>query len=152
MAKIKLSEGGFSLIPEGVHTFKITEVEYKEDFGKMKVTMQTKSGAKHTEQFSLLTKSGEGNEGAVKAFSYFAKTALNNFNLDEIDDQDLVGCYISATVTHEEYESNKNPGQMRKAARLSDWTPAAGFGTGEAKSAAKAVEEEEDDLDDFLDD
>ncbi len=152
MAKIKLSEGGFSLIPEGVHTFKITEVEYKEDFGKMKVTMQTKSGAKHTEQFSLLTKSGEVNEGAVKAFSYFAKTALNNFNLDEIDDQDLVGCYISATVKHEEFESNKTPGQMRTAARLSDWTPAAGFGTGEAKSAAKAVEEDEDDLDDFLDD
>jgi predicted cupin superfamily sugar epimerase len=152
MAKIKLSEGGFSLIPEGVHTFKITEVEYKEDFGKMKVTMQTKDGKKHTEQFSLLTQKGEVNEGAVKAFSYFAKTALNNFNLDEIDDQDLVGCYITATVKHEEFESNKNPGKMLKSARLSDWTPAAGFGTGEAKSAAKAVEEDEDDLDDFLDD
>jgi predicted cupin superfamily sugar epimerase len=152
MAKIKLSEGGFSLIPEGVHTFKITEVEYKEHFGKMKVTMQTKDGKKHTEQFSLLTQKGEVNEGAVKAFSYFAKTALNNFNLDEIDDQDLVGCYITATVKHEEFESNKNPGKMLKSARLSDWTPAAGFGTGEAKSAAKAVEEDEDDLDDFLDD
>jgi hypothetical protein len=43
---------------------------------------------------------------------------------------------------------------MLKSARLSDWTPAAGFGTGEVKSAAKAVEEDEDedDLDDFLDD
>lgn len=152
MAKIKLSEGGFSLIPEGVHTFKITEVEYKEDFGKMKVTMQTKDGKKHTEQFSLLTQKGEVNEGAVKAFSYFAKTALNNFSLDEIDDQDLVGCYISAMVKHEEFESNKNPGRMLKSARLSDWTPAAGFGTGEAKAKTKAVEEDEDDLDDFLDD
>jgi len=152
MAKIKLSEGGFSLIPEGVHTFKITEVEYKEDFGKMKVTMQTKDGKKHTEQFSLLTQKGEVNEGAVKAFSYFAKTALNNFNLDEIDDQDLVGCYITATVKHEEFESNKNPGKMLKSARLSDWTPAAGFGNGEYKNIAKAVEEDEDDLDDFLDD
>ena len=152
MAKIKLSETGFSLIPEGVHTLKITEVEYKEDFGKMKVTMQTKDGKKHTEQFSLLTKGGEVNEGAVKAFSYFAKTALNNFNLDEIDDQDLVGCYITATVKHEEFESNKNPGKMLKSARLSDWTPAAGFGNGEYKNIAKAVEEDEDDLDDFLDD
>ena len=152
MAKIKLSEGGFSLISEGVHTFKITEVEYKEDFGKMKVTMQTKDGKKHTEQFSLLTQKGEVNEGAVKAFSYFAKTALNNFSLDEIDDQDLVGCYISATVKHEEFESNKNPGRMLKSVRLSDWTPAAGFGTGEVKSKTKAVEEDEDDLDDFLDD
>ena len=82
MAKIKLSEGGFTLIPEGVTTFKIVDVEYKEDFGKMKVTLQTKSGTKHIEQFTLLDKNGEVNDGALKAFSYFAKTALNNYELD----------------------------------------------------------------------
>lgn len=31
MAKIGLTEG-FTLIPEGTHVFKITEVNYKEDF------------------------------------------------------------------------------------------------------------------------
>lgn len=152
MAKIKLAEGGFSLIPEGVTTFKIVEVEYDEDFGKMKINMQTKSGAKHTETFSLLTKKGEVNEGALKAFSYFAKTALNNYELDEIDETDLIGCYITATVTHEEFESNKTPGRMLKSARLNDYTVAAGFGSGEAKYKDKDVEEDEDDdLDDFLD-
>lgn len=40
MAKIGLTEG-FTLIPEGTHVFKITEVNYKEDFGKMEVVMQT---------------------------------------------------------------------------------------------------------------
>lgn len=152
MAKIKLAEGGFSLIPEGVTTFKIVEVEYDEDFGKMKVNMQTKSGAKHTETFSLLDKKGEVNEGALKAFSYFAKTALNNYELDEIDETDLIGCYITATVKHEEFESNKTPGRMLKSARLNDYTVAAGFGSGEAKYKDKDVEEDEDDdLDDFLD-
>jgi hypothetical protein len=151
MAKIKLSEGGFTLIPEGVTTFKIVMVEYNEDFGKMKITMQTKNGAKHTEQFTLLDKNGEVNEGALKAFSYFAKTALNNFELDEIDEADLVGCYITATVKHEEFESNKTPGRMLKSARLNDYTVAAGFGTGEKKLKEKDVEEDED-LDDFLDD
>ena len=34
MAKIGLTEG-FTLIPEGTHVFKITEVKYKEVFGKM---------------------------------------------------------------------------------------------------------------------
>lgn len=150
MAKIKLTEGGFTLIPEGVTTFKIVDVEYNEDFGKMKVNMQTKSGAKHTETFSLLTAKGEVNEGALKAFSYFAKTALNNYELDEIDESDLVGCYITATVKHEEFESNKTPGRMLKSARLNDYTVAAGFGTGESKLKDKDVEE--DDLDDFLDD
>lgn len=154
MAKIKLSEGGFTLIPEGVTTFKIVGVEYKEDFGKMKVRLQTKNGTKHTEQFTLLDNKGEVNEGALKAFSYFAKTALNNFELDEIDEQDLVGCYLTATVTHEEFESNKTPGRMLKNVRLNDYTVAAGFGSGEEKYKDKAtkVEDEDDDLDDFLDD
>ena len=56
--KIGLTEG-FSLIPEGSHVFQITEVKYKEDFGKMEVTMQTATGQKHTERFSLLDKDGE---------------------------------------------------------------------------------------------
>lgn len=150
MAKIKLTEGGFTLIPEGVTTFQIYEVEYNEDFGKMKVHLATKSGAKHTETFSLLNKKGEVNEGALKAFSYFAKTALNNYELDEIDEQDLVGCYITATVSHEEFESNKTPGRMLKSARLNDYTAAGGFGS--EPEEPDDEEDEDDDLDDFLDD
>ena len=151
MAKIKLSEGGFNLIPEGVTVFKIVDVEYDEDFGKMKVYLQTKSGAKHTEQFMLQGKNGEVNEGALKAFSYFAKTALNNYELDEIDETDLVGCYIQATVKHEEFESNRNPGRMLKSARLNDYSVAVGFGSGKAP-ADEDPEDDLDDLDDFLDD
>lgn len=154
MAKIKLSEGGFNLIPEGTTVFKITKVEYKEDFGKMTVEMQTKAGLKHTERFTLIKNNGEVNEGAVKAFSFFAKTALNNFQLDEIDDQDIVGCYIKATVKHEEYEYEKD-GETKKgkSARLNDYAVAIGFGSGE-----ETKEETEDkpkgkvDLDSFLDD
>lgn len=151
MAKIKLSEGGFTLIPEGVMTFKIVDVEYDEDFGKMKVHLQTKSGAKHTETFTLLTEKGEVNDGALKAFSYFAKTALNNYELDEIDETDLIGCYITATVKHNEFESNKTPGRMLKSARLNDYKVAAGFGSDKSQ-AKEEVEDDEDDLDDFLDD
>ena len=155
MAKIKLSEGGYSLIPEGTTTFKIVAVEYKEDFGKMKVEMQTKDGKKHTENFSLLNKDGEVNEGALKAFSYFAKTALNNFSLDEIDETDLIGCYITATVKHEEFESNKEPGKMLKSARLNDYAVAVGFGSGEFQNIPDNIGEdidEDEDLDDFLND
>ena len=78
MAKIGLTEG-FTLIPEGTHVFKITEVNYKEDFGKMEVVMQTAKGQKHIERFSLLNKDGEPNQGGLNAFSYFAKTALDDF-------------------------------------------------------------------------
>lgn len=152
MAKIKLSEGGFQLIPEGVTVFKIVGVEYKEDFGKMRVDLQTKTGGKHSENFSLMTKGGEVNEGALKAFSYFAKTALNNYQLDEIDETDLIGCYIQATVKHEEFESNKEPGKMLKSARLNDYAVAVGFGSDAKTEDPDEDESESDDLDDFLND
>lgn len=148
MAKIKLADGGFTLIPEGTHTFKIIGVEYKEDFGKMTVQMQTKSGQKHTERFTLLTAKGEVNEGALRAFTYFAKTALNNFSLDEIDETDLIGCYITATVEHTEYESNKEAGKMLKSARLSDYAVSAGFGSTEDSDTES--EDDEINLDEML--
>ena len=145
MAKIKLSSGGFTLIPEGTYVFKITEVEYKEDFGKMSVTLQTKDGLKTTENYNFIKKNGEANEGAINVFSYFAKTALNNFSVDEIDETDLIGCYVKATVTHEEYESNKEKGKMLKAVRINDYAVASGFGSG----ATTEDTDEDEDLDDL---
>lgn len=126
MAKIGLSEG-FSLIPKGTHVFKITGVNYKEDFGKMEITMQIASGQKHVERFSLLNKDGEPNQGGLNAFSYFAKVALNDFNLTEIDHEDLVGRFIRCEVDHEEVESNRNPGKMLRFVRLGDKESADGF-------------------------
>ena len=70
MAKIGLTEG-FTLIPEGTHVFQITDVKYKEDFGKLEVYMQTQTGSKHIERFSLLKSDGSPNEGAYNSFSYF---------------------------------------------------------------------------------
>lgn len=126
MAKIGLTEG-FSLIPKGTHVFQIVKVNYKEDFGKMEITMQTATGQKHMERFSLLNKDGEPNEGGLNAFSYFAKVALNDFSLTEIDHEDLVGHFIRCEVDHEEVESNRTPGKMLKFVRLGDKEAADGF-------------------------
>lgn len=135
MAKIGLTEG-FSVIPEGTHVFKIIEVNYKEDFGKMEVIMQMATGQKHTERFSLLDKNGEPNQGGLNAFSYFAKTALNDFSLSEIDEQDLVGHFIRCEVEHEKVESNRTPGKMLTFARLGDKEAADGFDEEESAHAA----------------
>ena len=56
---IKLVETGFSIIPEGAYIFKIVEVEYKQDFGKMIVTLATKKGMKQIERYSLVKSNGE---------------------------------------------------------------------------------------------
>ncbi len=126
MAKIGLTEG-FTLIPEGTHVFRIVEVNYKEDFGKMEIIMQTASGQKHTERFSLLDKHGNPNQGALNAFSYFAKQALNDFSLTEIDHDDLVGHYLRCVVEHEEVPSNKNPDKILKFVRLVEKESCDGF-------------------------
>lgn len=131
MAKIGLSEG-FTLIPEGTHVFKITAVNYKEAFGKLEITMQTQSGAKHIERFSLLKTDGSPNEGALNAFSYFAKTALNDFSLTEIDHEDLVGCFIECDVEHDVQPNKNKPDKTVTFARLADKRPSEGWIEGEA--------------------
>lgn len=155
MAKMKLAESTFSIIKEGVHTFKVMKVDDSkyEDFGKLEVTLQTSKGESHTERFSLVKNNGEVNDGALKAWSYFARTCLNNFSADEIDTQDIVGCYITATVKHETYTrtQGEKAGQEGTAVRLSDYTTASGFGTTKVEDSDDIDDADEDDLDDFLD-
>lgn len=153
MAKMKLSESAFKVIPEGVTVFKVMEVDDSkyEDFGKLAVKLQTAKGETHVENFTLIKTNGDLNEGALKAWSYFARVCLNNFRADEIDTQDIVGCYIQATVKHEKYTRTKGEkaGQEAIAVRLNDYTTASGF-VG-AKAQETVQEDDSDDLDDFLD-
>lgn len=148
---MKLSESTFTLIPEGVTTFKVMEVneEKYEDFGKLEVKLQTVKGKTHIERFSLKKSNGELNEGALKAWSYFARTCLNNFDADEIDTQDIVGCYITATVKHETYTRTKGEkaGTEATTVRLTDYTTASSFGN----SKPTETEDSDADLDDLDD-
>ena len=151
MAKVKLSENNFKIIPEGTTTFKVMEVDDTkyEDYGKLAVKLQTSKGETHIERFSLVKENGEHNEGALKAWSYFARTCLNNPSADEIDTQDIVGCFITATVKHEKSQGKgENAGKTYTNVRLNDYTTATDFGV----SQADDVEDDEDDLEDFLND
>ena len=138
MAKIALAKNTFQMIPEGVTVFKVTKVEHDEDFGKIQLTLTTKEGHTHSERFQYLNQQGEINEGALKAFTYFAKNCLNNFDVDEIETDDLLNCYIKATVKHETY--TKKDGTEGKSVKLNDCATADGFT--DVASAA--------DVDDFL--
>lgn len=153
MAKMKLAESTFTLIPEGTATFKVMEVDDSkyEDFGKIEVKLQTAKGETHTERFTLLKANGEINEGALKAWSYFARTCLNNYQADEIDTQDIVGCYIEATVKHEKYTRTKGEkaGTEGTSVRLNDYNTASGFGS---TAKAEPVDDFDEDVDDFLND
>ena len=126
MGKIALSEG-FSPIPEGTHIFKIVGVDYKEAYGKLEIKMKTAKGQVHTERFSLIKQDGSSNEGALNAFSYFARTALNDYTAQDIDPEELVGYFIECDVEHDIQPSNKNPDKTVTFARLTDKRPADGY-------------------------
>lgn len=131
MAKFTLSKANtFTLIPEGYHVFKIVEVDMSkyDDFGKIAINMETANGQKHTERFSLTDNKGELNEKAYNAFSYFCRTALNDYKNDDIDTDDLIGRYIRAEVKHNESTTiNERTGKPYINVNLGEKEPALGF-------------------------
>ena len=128
MAQIKMSSG-FTVCPEGVHIFRIYKVDYDQDFGKLTIHLVNAQGITHTERFSLISNNGEVNEKACNAFSFFAKTALNDFSLEAIDHNDLVNHYIKAEVVHTVAPNRNDPSKNVTFANLSNKWVADGFDT-----------------------
>lgn len=128
MPTIQLTSG-FTVCPEGVHIFRIYKVDYNQEFGKLNIYLVNAQGITHIERFSLINLSGVPNEKAYNAFSYFAKTALNDPYRTAIDPNDLVGHYIKAEVVHTIVPSNKEAGKTMTFANLSNKWSADGFDT-----------------------
>ena len=126
MARIPMTSG-FVLIPEGTYVFRIYDAKYDEEFGKIEVKLVTAKGMTHTERFSIKDSNDEPNEKALNAFSYFAKTAMGNFELEDIDPAELIDHYIEAEVIHTKLPSNKDPNKTVTFANLGDKSPADGF-------------------------
>ena len=126
MARIPMT-GGFQVMPEGEQVLKITKAEYDEDFGKAIFTLTNAKGQTCLERFSLLNNDNTPNEKALNAFSFFAKTALNNFDLEDVDPNELVGHYIRAEVIHNKVVSNQDPTKTKTFVNLGSKSPADGF-------------------------
>lgn len=156
MAMIHLgAKTGFTVIPEGIHIFKITEVQYNPLYGKMQISMETKDGLKHIERFTMMDDRGRPNPGALNAFSYFARVAMNNFDLEDIDCDTLVGRYMKCEVQHDiQPKRNGKPGETVTFIKLGDKSPVDGFEGEEAAPPSEADAPAEDapkyDLDSVL--
>ena len=137
MARIPMT-GGFQIMPEGEQVLKITKAEYDEDFGKAIFTLENVKGQTCQERFGLLNNDNTPNEKALGAFSFFAKTALNDFDIEDVDPEELVGRYIKAEVIHNKVESKKEPGKMMTFVNLGSKSPANGF-DGEPAPKPKAT-------------
>ena len=126
MARIPMT-GGFQIMPEGEQVLKITKAEYDEDFGKAVFTLANAKGQTCMEQFSLLNQDNTPNEKALNAFSFFAKNAMNDFDMEDVDPEELVGHYIKAEVIHNKVPSTKDPTKMMTFVNLGNKSPASGF-------------------------
>lgn len=126
MARIPMTSG-FRVLPEGKYIFRIYDVTYDENFGKLVVKMISAKGDSFSERYSLKNKNDEWNEGALNAFSFFAKTVLDDFDRTDIDPKELIGGYISGEITHTEVDSKTEPGKKMTFAHLGDFTHVDGF-------------------------
>ena len=128
MAIIPMTSG-FTLCPKGVQVFRIYKVDYNEDFGKLTIHLVNAQGITHKENYSLMGADGNINEKACAAFSFFAKTALNDFSLEACDPETLIDRYIKADVIHTETPNRNDPNKMMTFANLGDKWVADGFDT-----------------------
>ena len=109
MATIQMTGNTFTVCPEGRHIFRIYKVDFNPDFGKIVVNMVNAQGITHRENFTLYRADGSMNEGACNSFSFFARTALNDFSREAIDHTELVNRYIGATVAHSVQPNRNDP-------------------------------------------
>lgn len=128
MARIPMTNG-FMIIPEGEYIFRIYDVEQDEDFGKVLIKLVNAQGLTHTERFSLKDKNDEWNEKALNAFSYFVKTAMNDYTLEDVDPEELINHYIKAEVVHTVLPSKNDPTKTVTFANLGNKSAAEGFDT-----------------------
>lgn len=137
MARIPMTGGNYQQIPEGEQVLKVTKAEYDAEFGKIIITLQNVKGLTCQERFSILNEDNTPNEKALNAFSFFAKTVMNNFEMEDVDPEELVGHYLRAEVIHNKVPSNKDPNKMMTFVNLGNKSPADGF-DGEQVPAPKA--------------
>ena len=138
MATIQMTGFRFEVCPEGRHIFRIYKVDFNQDFGQVKVHMVNAQGITHIEKFYLYNTDGSMNNSACNAFSYFARTALNDFTREAIDHTELVNHYIGAEVVHKVQPNKNDPTKNVTFANLvGDKWVASGFDTTPVQKALK---------------
>lgn len=151
MAKLTLNEAKvFAPISEGYHVFKIVESNYKEDFGKLEIVMKTANGQKHIERFSFGGGKFPINQGAMNAFSYFARVAMNDYSMETVDPSELVGKYLRCKVEHDVKPHRDDPNKTVTFIRLTEKLAADGYEETEKVAEKPATNSTKVDLDALL--
>ena len=118
MATIQMTGNNFTVCPEGRHIFRIYKVDYNPDFGKVVVYMVNAQGNTVIQNYGLMNADGTMNQSICNAFSFFARTALNDFSREAIDHTELINHYIGAEVVHKVIPQKDDPSKTVTYANL----------------------------------
>lgn len=109
MATLHFPKNEFRPIAEGTYIFRIYDVEYDVEFGKVAVFLVTANGKTHIERYNTILNSGETNNTACMALGFMARAALNDPNLSEIDHSKLINCYVKGDIKHTVLPNRNDP-------------------------------------------
>lgn len=112
---VKLSEGFKEVQIGDDQIFAIVEVKYDEKFGRAEVVMQDKRGALITQRFKFKGVKKKAAETALNIFSALAKSALDDWELEEVEPEDIQGLFVKADVYKS--KSTKDDGKYFKNMR-----------------------------------
>ena len=125
---IPLTPSTYQIVPEGYHTFRIKSATYEDKFGRVTIVVETKDGSTISEKYGLINPTTrQPNEPAMKAFSYFVRIALQDWNIADVDPETLVGHFIAARVEHTLVESKTRIGETLTFPTLKEKWSANGF-------------------------
>lgn len=120
MGRIKLASNEYALLPEGNYEFTVTNSTYNEQFGKITVTSITDDGKKLVENYQILGNNNTTNDGALRAFSWLARTCMDDEDVEDIDPEDLIGKRFGATIEHQTVESKTEPGKTKTFVKVKE--------------------------------
>lgn len=124
MARIELTEGFANLHVGRDQVLTIIDVDYDEKFNKAVVTFEDEDHGTGTEQFNMGRGSKPSNAQRVarNIFSTLAKRALRDWDLEDIDPDDLVGQQVMADIL--ENEGMNKDGEKRMYTHLRNYREA----------------------------
>lgn len=136
MARVSIPSGFAPTIPEGKYVFRIYEAKYDEEYGRIEVKMVNSKGMTHTEKFFVMNNDNTPNERALNAFGFFARTAMQDYTLEDIDPEELVDRYIKVDIVHNKVPNRNDPSKEMTFVNLGGKYQADGF---EDKPVARAL-------------
>lgn len=120
MAKITLAEsnGAFINQPGKNVLLRITKAKYDTEYGKVEIVLENENGEIVNNNYNLIDNDGSTNEGALKAFSYFARVAVGDWGRDDIEDEDLVGCFVRCDIEMKTGKKEDKNGNIMEFANI----------------------------------